>query len=630
MNRTEPKKKENGLRRWMAPLIPLWPALLTLMLVLTTLPFTRPALQVIPELLELPAEPVEVYAETPAETEAETEVETESVADASYTDGVYTGSAQGYGGTVTVQVTVEDGKITRVEILSAEGETASFFRRAKSVIDAVLTKQTWEVDVVSGATYSSRGILGAIQNALIGEKVKNEPAPRETAVAELSSDSFEEPAGYVDGIYYGSATGFGGTIEVEVVISGGKIASIRIVRAAGETGAYLSQAEAVIARMLEANSPNVDVVSGATYSSNGIINATKRALNQAASSGEAIQEILKEPVPTEPVPPTEEEEPVEMEPVEIDPVEMDPDLQPTETYQDGTYTGMGEGFGGDIEIQVTIADGKITAIEILQAADETPSYLSRAKQVISSMLSGQTTDVDVVSGATYSSNGILEATRTALKQALSTENGESPTDPSVPSGTPELPVQPTTPAEEDRAADPLPVDPEEPTKPVDPEEPTKPTDPEDSTKPADPEDPPKPAGPAVTYLDGIYSASVLCTDEDLFTYIVNVTLSVTDGQLTEVKAEKLDDPSAYPEDNDAYFEDAASGRIYRGVWYEGVLNQILEKQSAAEIDVVSRATYSSMAIAKAAAEALEQALTSGGDDGKEPTKPAIPAEEGQS
>lgn len=96
-----------------------------------------------------------------------------------YADGVYTGSAQGYGGLIKVQVTMKDGHMTDIQILEASGETESFFNRAKKLIDTVLTRQTWEVDVVSGATYSSKGILGAIQNALTGEKVKNE-APEKT------------------------------------------------------------------------------------------------------------------------------------------------------------------------------------------------------------------------------------------------------------------------------------------------------------------------------------------------------------------------------------------------------------------------------------------------------------------
>ena len=87
--------------------------------------------------------------------------------------------------------------------------------------------------------------------------------------------------GYKDGIYQGSGTGFGGTITVQVTISGGKIASIEILSAAGETGSYFASAKGVISKMISGQTPNVDAVSGATYSSNGIIQAVQNALSKA-------------------------------------------------------------------------------------------------------------------------------------------------------------------------------------------------------------------------------------------------------------------------------------------------------------------------------------------------------------
>ena len=95
-----------------------------------------------------------------------------------YADGVYTGSSRGFGGTVQVQVTMEGGHITDVQVLSAAHETSAFLRRAKRLLSTVLDAQTWEVDAVSEATYTSRGILGAIKNALTGEVVNNPPHRR--------------------------------------------------------------------------------------------------------------------------------------------------------------------------------------------------------------------------------------------------------------------------------------------------------------------------------------------------------------------------------------------------------------------------------------------------------------------
>lgn len=82
------------------------------------------------------------------------------------TDGTFTGEAQGYGGTITVQVTVESGYIQSVEVVSAPGEDSAYLSRATSLISNIVSEQTPSVDTVSGATYSSRGIINATTEAL--------------------------------------------------------------------------------------------------------------------------------------------------------------------------------------------------------------------------------------------------------------------------------------------------------------------------------------------------------------------------------------------------------------------------------------------------------------------------------
>lgn len=83
-----------------------------------------------------------------------------------YADGTYTGEAQGYGGPVKMEVTIEHGQITDCTVLFAEKEDTAYFDAAQGVIDEVLDEQTAEVDTVSGATFSSRGILDAVEDAL--------------------------------------------------------------------------------------------------------------------------------------------------------------------------------------------------------------------------------------------------------------------------------------------------------------------------------------------------------------------------------------------------------------------------------------------------------------------------------
>lgn len=86
------------------------------------------------------------------------------------------------------------------------------------------------------------------------------------------------------------------------------------------------------------------------------------------------------------------------------------------SYKDGTYQGTATGFGGDITVEVTIADGKIADVEILSAEKEDSAYLTMAKDIIPEILEAQSADVDTISGATFSSTGIKNATAQAIEK----------------------------------------------------------------------------------------------------------------------------------------------------------------------------------------------------------------------
>ncbi len=83
-----------------------------------------------------------------------------------YEDGTYTGEAQGFGGPVSMEVVIEDGKITEVNVLSAEKEDGAYFAMAEDIIPAIIEAQSAEVDTISGATFSSTGIKDAVTIAL--------------------------------------------------------------------------------------------------------------------------------------------------------------------------------------------------------------------------------------------------------------------------------------------------------------------------------------------------------------------------------------------------------------------------------------------------------------------------------
>ena len=307
------KKRCNTL----LPLVQLLPAVAAAAAVLFALPRTVPVLAAVPEKLT-------AVVEQPVEA-ASVEAEEEALPKLPYADGVYVGSSRGYGGAVRVQVTMENGSITEVEILDASHETKQFLRRAKRLLTTVVDAQSWEVDAVSEATYTSRGILGAVQNALTGEVVNNPLPPQPKPAAPLVVEEFTAPSTYLDGIYTAEAMGFEGKITVQVTVAEDKITDITVLSAEDEEE-YLSRAKQVIPAILEGQNPNVDAVSGATYSSTGILNAVKLALAKAAvapaeetapeqTASEETAEATEEAAPSEAAEP--EETPVTAPTVEV-------------------------------------------------------------------------------------------------------------------------------------------------------------------------------------------------------------------------------------------------------------------------------------------------------------------------
>lgn len=130
----------------------------------------------------------------------------------------------------------------------------------------------------------------AIVGVLLGYNSVLDVRAKEDEIARLSaqvagngqSDSGNGgSANYKDGTYTGEADGFGGTIQVEVKIEKSKIAEINVISAEKEDGAYLSMAKDMIPKIIDAQSVDIDTISGATFSSTGIKNASEQALEKA-------------------------------------------------------------------------------------------------------------------------------------------------------------------------------------------------------------------------------------------------------------------------------------------------------------------------------------------------------------
>ena len=429
-----------------------------------------------------------VYAVTQEETPAKKEEtkekkeEKKTAAKGSFDleDGVYKGTGTGYAGDITVSVLIKDKQIVSIDILSSSDD-AAFFTRAKAVIDKIIEGQTLDVDTVSGATFSSRGIISAVKNALTGEKDTSETGQAQsgqTGAAAGSSTSVaqvEDAAAYKDGTYYGSGTGFGGPLKVMVEISGGKIASIQIVENSDGSD-YISKAASLIDSIIATQSTNVDTVSGATYSSKGLLNAIKNALKQAekVTNGESIDEKpdltdLKELIERaekleedkytetswavlqtrladaqealEETKQTIVDKAVEKLKTAIAQLESKDGKDEENTkYVSGTYEVTVPCTPDDDEdfeeynltMTVTIRDDKIVAITditgdgdssndryITKAANGTSSIKGVVSQIIDK---GMPEDIDTVSRATCSSNAILEGCKKVLEEA------ERPTD----------------------------------------------------------------------------------------------------------------------------------------------------------------------------------------------------------
>lgn len=195
-----------------------------------------------------------------------------------FQNGIYTGTGEGYRGKVTVTVKVADGKITEL-VLDDYADDKSYMERAKNrILQEMISRQNTDVDAVSGATYSSNGLIEAVNKALgndEGEGKKPEQEESEDKQSFIEAGRFQN---LTDGIYTGSADAFRGDVEVQVTVEKQKVTDISILSYCDTEEYFFRAAPAVIEQMKAEQSLNVDAVSGATYSSNGVIHAVANAL----------------------------------------------------------------------------------------------------------------------------------------------------------------------------------------------------------------------------------------------------------------------------------------------------------------------------------------------------------------
>jgi len=277
-------------------------------------------------------------------------------------DGTHTGTGEGFGGPIEVEVTIEGGEITDVAVLEHSESPDISDPAFEEVPQAIVDNDSANVDVASGATFSSEGIMEAVNNALSG-----------TSSDEIASTTFG------DGTHTGTAEGAHGPVDVEVTVTDGEITDVTVINH-NETEDIAEPAiEEVTQAIVANNSTDVDVTSGATVTSNAIMAAVDDAV--AETDSEASEEAA------------------------------------VTSYEDGTYQGTSEGHNDPIELEVTVENGEISDVTILEHSESEDISDPAIEEVPQAIVENNSTDVDVASGATVTSEAIMAAVDNALEDA---------------------------------------------------------------------------------------------------------------------------------------------------------------------------------------------------------------------
>ena len=316
-------------------------------------------------------------------------------------DGVYTGSGQGYNGPINVRVTISNGLIKNIEILSYSDDNP-YFNRARSVLSRILGKPGKSVDTISGATYSSRGIIDAVNNAIAKAGSKNQkvkqtkPSPSKNKKSNKNQNTGKSIGignsnkKLKDGIYEGISEGFNGPIKVRVTISKGSITKVEIL-SHQEDDTYFAKAKSVITNILGKPGKSVDTVSGATFSSGGIIDAVNDAVSKAG--GETIPSIPDKKTEEKPnVKPEEnpgkkpEEKPGKKPEENID--EALKKYYNNQPLKDGEYTGWGIGYINTKKTKtyIRVENGEISNIKVglnSEYGDDMGPFRKKAEKILS-------------------------------------------------------------------------------------------------------------------------------------------------------------------------------------------------------------------------------------------------------
>ncbi len=192
-----------------------------------------------------------------------------------YKAGTYTGVAEGRNGDVKVEVTVSSNKIESVKVVEQQ-ETESIASDALTQIpEDIVKNQTANVDTVSGATITSNAIINAAKDALEQAGAKDDGAAKKHENVKVT---------YTEGTYTGTGNGYNGPINLKVTFAKDGITDIDYSDNKETNHIGTPAFDYLVKDAIEANGSGIDVVSGATFTSNGFKNALADAAQQASAS----------------------------------------------------------------------------------------------------------------------------------------------------------------------------------------------------------------------------------------------------------------------------------------------------------------------------------------------------------
>ena len=280
-----------------------------------------------------------------------------------------------------------------------------------------------------------------------------------------SGDSGDAPADAL----VGTAEGHNGSLTVAVTMDGDKITDVTVTEHSETEGLADPAIEEVPAAIVDSNSTDVDTVSGATVTSNAIMQAVDNALSGSDSDAEAPDDnvhvvtvdgaqgpltvevtmdgdtitdvVVTEHSETEGLAdPALEEVPaaiVESNSTDVDTVSgatvtsnaiieavnavldgsSDEVASEPVEYTDGTYEGTADGHNDSLSVEVTVENGEIANIVITDHAETEGIADPAFEEVPAAIMESNSTDVDTISGATVTSNAIMSAVENALEDA---------------------------------------------------------------------------------------------------------------------------------------------------------------------------------------------------------------------